>query len=431
MVRFLQLHADTDFVYTDYWAHYLETDLKQLRKLPDIHKLPKENCVGACFLYTRRVYNEIGLYNPNFRLVEDYDYWLRIYKRFKMFHFPKPLYIYGEHPKSLKSTKQQEIQLYAALLKYQAGYLSFSGLQDFFYWSSRFPKTASDASSCLKQYLNLSRISRSLCLTCLFSANSMLALRSLRLFSRKVVAAIKYPVYYFYYSFCFKRSCSSLTADQKKISILCVVDKLVLGGSNKVVYNIAEGMDKERFNFYLLTNKPHADQWVSYQKAYSSIFKNALFQLGNSSRLTYLYYRDLITLFNVKIVLGTNNESLYKLLPRLKAANPSVKFVDIIHAEGYPPLQLLIKTAPYIDRRICISNRLKNTLSAAYMKDHKTDKYSGFLRVIHNGINLENFTPQRFTNSTFRSQYFISKDSQVISFVGRLSREKIQRFFLK
>ena len=40
------------------------------------------NCVGACFLYRREVLTEIGQYNVNKFLVEDYDYWLRILFRY-------------------------------------------------------------------------------------------------------------------------------------------------------------------------------------------------------------------------------------------------------------------------------------------------------------------------------------------------------------
>ena len=36
------------------------------------------NPVGACFLYSRKVYETIGEYNPELALVEDFDYWQRI-----------------------------------------------------------------------------------------------------------------------------------------------------------------------------------------------------------------------------------------------------------------------------------------------------------------------------------------------------------------
>ena len=41
-----------------------------------------DNPVGACFLYTRKVYETVGEYNPNMALVEDFDYWQRICMKF-------------------------------------------------------------------------------------------------------------------------------------------------------------------------------------------------------------------------------------------------------------------------------------------------------------------------------------------------------------
>ncbi|MCX7841118.1 MAG: hypothetical protein N2559_16905, partial [Anaerolineae bacterium] len=59
------------------------------------------NCVGACFLYRRKVYETIGEYNPQARLAEDYEYWLRVRQKFVMVPLHQPLYYYRIHPHSL------------------------------------------------------------------------------------------------------------------------------------------------------------------------------------------------------------------------------------------------------------------------------------------------------------------------------------------
>lgn len=60
-----------------------------------------DNCVGACFLYARRVYETIGDFDPTFRLVEDYDYWARVCRRFSMRLVDADLYLYRQHGGSL------------------------------------------------------------------------------------------------------------------------------------------------------------------------------------------------------------------------------------------------------------------------------------------------------------------------------------------
>ena len=124
MVNYLRKNQDVDFVYADYWAHYFETSKKELRKLPDTLALHRTNEVGPCFLFTRKVYEKIGNYNPKLELVEDYDYWIRVSKKFKMGRYPLPLYIYGEHRGSLKGTKPLNIELFDHVLRFRHGYLS-------------------------------------------------------------------------------------------------------------------------------------------------------------------------------------------------------------------------------------------------------------------------------------------------------------------
>ena len=54
-------------------------------------------------MYPRRVYEAIGEYDADAVLVEDYDYWLRISKQFRMQRLLEPLYWYRYHGESLTS----------------------------------------------------------------------------------------------------------------------------------------------------------------------------------------------------------------------------------------------------------------------------------------------------------------------------------------
>lgn len=74
------------------------------------------NPVGACFMYTRKVYEEIGEYNPELTLVEDFDYWQRIYAAFGAETIEEILYDYRWHSGALTSTMRKD-QFYTALEK--------------------------------------------------------------------------------------------------------------------------------------------------------------------------------------------------------------------------------------------------------------------------------------------------------------------------
>ena len=66
------------------------------------------NVVGACFLYTRKVYEAVGDYDHEMILVEDYDYWQRIAMRFETVAIEQVLYDYRRHSGALTSTMRKE-----------------------------------------------------------------------------------------------------------------------------------------------------------------------------------------------------------------------------------------------------------------------------------------------------------------------------------
>lgn len=68
------------------------------------------NVVGACFLYRKKVLEELGGYDSSMFLVEDYDYWMRILIKYgKIGHINQTLYLYRMHNESLSTTREKEI----------------------------------------------------------------------------------------------------------------------------------------------------------------------------------------------------------------------------------------------------------------------------------------------------------------------------------
>lgn len=128
MLRALACDPKADFVYTDYWALYEDTGQKERVVIRQPLLLSQRNTLGCCFLYTRKVYQVIGDYNPDYEIVEDYDYWVRVSKRFKMLHLDVPLYLYRYHSRSLTTTRKPNQDLFDAILKYRNGYVKASVL---------------------------------------------------------------------------------------------------------------------------------------------------------------------------------------------------------------------------------------------------------------------------------------------------------------
>ena len=95
------------------------------------------NPVGACFLYSRRAYQTVGEYDPDFALVEDFDYWQRICMKFDPVCISEKLYAYRWHDGALTSTMRKDTfncTLEKCLLKNRPGFGKLSWESLYYYY---------------------------------------------------------------------------------------------------------------------------------------------------------------------------------------------------------------------------------------------------------------------------------------------------------
>ncbi len=90
-----------DFVY----AHYDNIDAQgrflSSGRVEDPEGLDKDNYIGHCHLYRRKVFDELGGYCAAPVLVEDYEHWLRVRAKFRMKRMAQVLFHHRMHPESL------------------------------------------------------------------------------------------------------------------------------------------------------------------------------------------------------------------------------------------------------------------------------------------------------------------------------------------
>ena len=93
--------------------------------------------VGACFMYTRKAYEAVGDYDPDLVLVEDFDYWQRIFMRFDTVAIEDILYDYRWHDGALTSTMRKDqfnTNLEKMLLKNISGFGKLELLQKYYFY---------------------------------------------------------------------------------------------------------------------------------------------------------------------------------------------------------------------------------------------------------------------------------------------------------
>ena len=116
-----ELDRDNDCVMVYSNMTEIDADGKELstgKRLSPEH-IMTGNVFGASFLYRAKTAKQIGEYDVNLFLAEDYDYWMRIYCSGKIKHVDESLYYYRRHEGSLTETKKTliGIQTYKALEK--------------------------------------------------------------------------------------------------------------------------------------------------------------------------------------------------------------------------------------------------------------------------------------------------------------------------
>jgi len=110
-VNYLDANPDKGLVTACYAAFSLKTG-EQLYEVhhpdPQIH-LPLYNCVCYAFMYRREVLETVGDYDTTLFLVEDYDYWVRIWLKYPIGKIYKVLYYTGIGDDTLTLSRKKEI----------------------------------------------------------------------------------------------------------------------------------------------------------------------------------------------------------------------------------------------------------------------------------------------------------------------------------
>lgn len=118
MRRFLEMHNEDSFVYAD--MDFIDEAGRKTGHLSrNENEIYSCNPVGACFLYRSDAARQVGGYDADMFLVEDYDYWLRFAKRYGINHLAECLYEYRQHGKSLTQKREREIAKQLEKLRYR------------------------------------------------------------------------------------------------------------------------------------------------------------------------------------------------------------------------------------------------------------------------------------------------------------------------
>ncbi len=111
MFCFMECNIEVYMICAD--MEYIDEDGRYIKDAPvyDANKFWYNNNVGACFMYRRDVLTTIGEYSTTLFGIEDYDYWIRVRKKFgKIIRLSEKMYSYRIHEGSLSNTMFYQVK---------------------------------------------------------------------------------------------------------------------------------------------------------------------------------------------------------------------------------------------------------------------------------------------------------------------------------
>lgn len=206
----------------------------------------------------------------------------------------------------------------------------------------------------------------------------------------------------------------------KKIKLLVCITWMKVGGVERVILNTLEGLDKNKFEIYIITSLPNENKWEpKFKKHAKQIFH--LPKVASKKNHSW-FIAELAKRKECDSMLITNNIPAYEALPNIKPQNPKITILDLLHTHGRPQekdafLPLSSRYDQYIDKHVVISNYLKNY----FLRKYKVS--SEKVEVIYNSIDAEtlNHTPSK---AKWRLRLDPAKQKFIVCFVGRLADDK-------
>ncbi len=202
-----------------------------------------------------------------------------------------------------------------------------------------------------------------------------------------------------------------------KIKILYVVYSLNIGGLERVVVDLANALDPQRYEPYICCIAEAGDFADEFR------YRGNLFVIGNRGRINFRSCWRLYTIMrerNIDIVHSHNLAGLLYSFPGAK-----LRRIPLIHTNhGYLDEELgnekLLRMenwiSRYVDRYVCVSGRLKHDVEGRLRSKWDT------ISVLYNGIDVTDSDAAREPGK---------KESVLIGSVGSLSPVKNYRLLLE
>lgn len=236
------------------------------------------------------------------------------------------------------------------------------------------------------------------------------------------VEAKEYPDYNYNWNYIrddFKFKSDFKEEDNGKINILMIIPWMTTGGADKFNLDLVNKLDRDRFNFTIVTTEPGVNNYRQLFNDGTVIYELPAF-LDMKNWPAFINY--LMNKRNINFVFSTNSEFGYSTLPYIKANYPEIPIIDYVHMEewynrngGYSRDSSAVESI--IDKTLtCNGNTTK-----IFIDHFKRNPNS--VETVYIGVDENKYDPEKYNCEEQRANFGLSK-KYVIGFICRISEQK-------
>ena len=208
--------------------------------------------------------------------------------------------------------------------------------------------------------------------------------------------------------------------NNQKINILMIIPWMVMGGADKFNFDLISKLDKNKFEITVITTEPAINTYRQEFEKFATVYDLSTF-LDQKYWISFINY--IIEKNNINIIINTNSEIGYGMLPYLKAKYPQIPILDYVHMEewynrngGYSRDSSGV--ASVIDKTlVCNENSRKILIDYFGRKPEE-------IETVYIGVDEKQFDSKKYNKKELKEQYKLPDDKFIISFICRISEQK-------
>ena len=212
----------------------------------------------------------------------------------------------------------------------------------------------------------------------------------------------------------------------KRKNILFIFPWMVVGGADIFNLELIKRLDKNKYNVTIVTTTPNINKLEQDFKDYAECVYDLSSFLDRNAYINFVDY--IMESRNIDMVVVSNSQCGYYMVPYLKGKYPTVPFIDYIHSidiadprEGFG--RCTMDVDKYLSGTYVCNNFTKKQLERDYKKAN--------VQTLYIGTDDERFNPSKYNKEELLDKYKLPKDKLIITMIARLSDEKRPEMFVE